>query len=784
MKKIDLYKIISLYEEIEINSFNIKKNLEILKEIYKELGIDLEENTTNSNKFFINKITKATKEILDNLPEDEKLRFRQYVPEVVLTCLLSDEERIKKVEKGQNEGSLSDYEEILIAESLNYTDEQKAELVKTLKDGIFMAEIVATIEDDDIKIQLLKEIKVGDLEKVYIIKSIKSDDKKIELLEFVSEIYGPVIIITIQNDDKKIQLLSRIDDERDKFHIVLSVKDDEKKIECLQFITKEKLRINIIISLKNDENKIAILDKVQSEKSRFDIIKTIKDDKLLVKAISYLDTEKHKAMIIYRLESDDKKIELLEDIVEEENRSLIIQSLESDDKKIELLDTIKDEDLRAQIVQSLEDDDKKLAQLVNFPYEEHRVDIIDSLESDDKKIIQLDNIEDEHNRFVIIRGIKDVDKKIEAMVYLESESNKLAVANSITDPKKKLKALTKINKNYEEVYDLIYGEKPEKVEGKYTSFGLPKNMTIGIEIESVGENHNLLPDYIRNWDGKAPDESLGNKGKEFRSPVMRDREEDVKEVYIVNEILKSFGMEITPKCGGHIHIGADYITTEDGYKQLLELWGNAEEIYYLISNKEGELPREGVGKFATPISFELEQGKLEKIPKDRFLLVARGFLKRNKRFKSLNLMNINSSKNTIEFRLANGTLDGDTWVENIRLFGRTVEIAEDLGQIVGKLERGEELTEEEKTKYALKEMLKDDALLDAKMDILMKILFTEEEQEVYYKRYRANKTLEEQEHRLEGVKFGKIDFKQVYDEIEKEKQKGRIEKIVADEESR
>ena len=44
---------------------------------------------------------------------------------------------------------------------------------------------------------------------------------------------------------------------------------------------------------------------------------------------------------------------------------------------------------------------------------------------------------------------------------------------------------------------------------------------------------------------------------------------------------------------------------------------------------------------------------------------------------------------------------------------------------------------------------------------------------IYYKRYQVNKSLEQKEHRLDNVQFGKIDFKQVYDEIEK--QKGRIE---------
>ena len=197
-----------------------------------------------------------------------------------------------------------------------------------------------------------------------------------------------------------------------------------------------------------------------------------------------------------------------------------------------------------------------------------------------------------------------------------------------------------------------------------------------------------------------------------------------------------------------------------------------EEIYYLISNKEGELPRKGINQFAKPVSYELGDMQLEKIPKDRFLQLARVKLRKS-RYKGLNLLNVNSSKNTIEFRLANGTLDGDTWVENIHLFGKTIEMAQDLGQIVGKLEKGEELTEDEKTKYALKEMLKDNIPLDSKMDILMRILFTEEEQEIYYKRYQVNKSLEQKEHRLDTVQFGKIDFKQVYDEIEK--QKGRIE---------
>ena len=146
MNKIDLEKIKSLYEKIEIEQTFIKQNIEILKEIYNLLGKELRENeeNINLNKFFIEKITKITREILDNLTVDEKLRLKQCIPEVILICLLNDNEKIKKVQyDGEN---LFDYDEKLIAESLKYTDNEKVELVKKIKDNpVFIIYVVSTI---------------------------------------------------------------------------------------------------------------------------------------------------------------------------------------------------------------------------------------------------------------------------------------------------------------------------------------------------------------------------------------------------------------------------------------------------------------------------------------------------------------------------------------------------------------------------------------------------------------------------------------------------------------
>ena len=685
MSEKNLDKIIFLYKEIEIIEPEIKQNLEILKEIYKTIGKNLEEiNTekTNIHKFFIEKITEITKEILNNLSHEEKIKFEQYIPNTVRICLLSDDEKIRKVE--DNEVDLFNYELRLISESLKYTDEEKLELVKKIRnDETFGVYIASTIQDDNIKMELIKsDFYLFTRYKIPIIESLKLDSNKLEALKFIideDQEYATIIICGLEDDNRKIEMLNRITYEDNKVYIIKSIKDDGKKLECLKYISQEKWKVEIIISLQNNKNKISVLDKIQDEKSRFEIIRTIRDDKSLIEAISYLSEEQYKTRIIVRFESDDEKIKFLKGIKDDDNKITIINSLQSDDKKIELLDEILDENLKVKIIENLEDDDKKIAQLVNFSYEEYRIRIIRSLDSSDKKISFLENFKDENSKIKIIETISDLDKRIEALSYLESESAKLEVINKIYDKEKKLKALGTINEKYKRIYELIYGKDEENINGKYTAFGLPKEMTIGIEIESVGEKNNLLPDYLRNWEGKK-DNSLGNKGKEYTSPIMHDRKKDVQEIYRVNEILKLFGMEATPNCGAHVHIGADYIKTEEGFKQLVELWGNAEEIYYLISNKPGELPRKGIEQFAKPISYELGDRELDKIPKDRFILVAKRIFGRC-RHRSLNLMSVNNARNTIEFRLSNGTLDGNTWIENIRLYGRTVEIAEKLGLI-------------------------------------------------------------------------------------------------------
>ena len=383
--------------------------------------------------------------------------------------------------------------------------------------------------------------------------------------------------------------------------------------------------------------------------------------------------------------------------------------------------------------------------------------------TDDDKIKLLEGL-DVNTQVLIVQSMEDDEKKIEALDYFEDVNCKLDIIKTIHETKR-MYALKFVGGEYRDAYQLFTDLEEENVEkDKYTPLSLPSDMTIGMEIEVKGENHLLLPTFLGKWQKKS-DWTLGSSGVEIVSTVMHDNKEDVFGIKAINKILRKLGMEITEECAGHIHIGADYIKTEEGFKELLELWGNAEKIYFLISNRPGELPRKGVKKYAYPISFSLGGVDLENAKKDEFVEDVKKALY-YARNTSINLMNINEGRNTIEFRLSNGTLDGNTWIENIRLYGRTVRVASELGEIVKRLNDGEELKAEERRKLELREKLKADITLDEKMDILMQILFDEEERGIYQERYRVNKELEEKEHKLGGLRFGKVDFKKVYDGVE------------------
>ena len=111
------------------------------------------------------------------------------------------------------------------------------------------------------------------------------------------------------------------------------------------------------------------------------------------------------------------------------------------------------------------------------------------------------------------------------------------------------------------------------------------------------------------------------------------------------------------------------------------------------------------------------------------------------RYIGVNFMNLEQGgKGTIEFRMPNGTVNADTWIENINLFGGVVEIAQKLAVIQEKNDY--KRSKEENEMLENFEKLKLEGIEEReKLEILLKLVIPEEQREIYERRYDKNSRL-------------------------------------------
>lgn len=160
---------------------------------------------------------------------------------------------------------------------------------------------------------------------------------------------------------------------------------------------------------------------------------------------------------------------------------------------------------------------------------------------------------------------------------------------------------------------------------------------------------------------------------------MEDCESDWKILKDACRFMQVLGGTANKTCGGHIHIGANTLGVDKkAWEYFLKIWSEAEPLIYMISNRRGEKTREKASLYARPASEAIDNIFFESInlknTEDVESLARK--VSSNNRYKGLNLINVHSkTKNTIEFRLPNGTLDYNIWRENILLFGRMIQVA-------------------------------------------------------------------------------------------------------------
>ena len=288
---------------------------------------------------------------------------------------------------------------------------------------------------------------------------------------------------------------------------------------------------------------------------------------------------------------------------------------------------------------------------------------------------------------------------------------------------------------------------------------LPDKMTIGVEIESEGlASREEIAGIIGNLSWKLkPDDTLDD-GIEAVPLSGLTPSTAGDEIYGACKALCLSGQTISERCGGHIHIGADYLTDLQDWKNLRTIWNNTEKILYIISNRKGEIPREEVLKYAKPISGkdESKQKTINLESESDLENFIAGIKKiQGDRFSAINYVNVGEEeKNTIEFRLPNGTLDPTTWIENINFFGGLVRVSHELSKIMLKSE--EQRTEEEKKmlyNYEVIQMEQDERKV---AEALIGLCVSQEQMQTYLDRYDENSELLEKTPELNDRLNGQI----------------------------
>ncbi len=544
-----------------------------------------------------------------------------------------------------------------------------------------------------------------DEEKIQELDSIEGNNLGIEHKKFQ-------IILTIQDADKKIAAMKKhIRNSTFRLEIIKTLQSNQKKIDHLYLITDDFDKKILLedIEITNDEQRLTIIKAFTKDYNKLPYIREMNEDNREI-SLQFLSEQGIKRDVILTL-SPERRLQYLEDFKSHlfQYKEEIIDSVQDDEIKKNYLEKTKDQEIITKVLMSIEDDTYKL-----------------------EKIEEL--VKEESNRALVITSLKDDETKLKKLQELFDKDNQLLVKISFQDPKKLRQNFLKAKRTYKQI-------------------GLDKQMTIGIEIESEGERAERLrklKSFLkrkdkkeeRKWETKN-DESLSDEsGLEVVSPILTDTKEDVEEIYMACEMLRQAGQEANEKCGAHVHIGAEYLKSKEAYANLLEIWGNTEKIMYIITNEPGTIPRGGVGQHAEPISYNInqaiEEGSIELNDEQDLQTFISSLQKVQKnKERGLNLLNINNQKNTIEFRVANGTINPDVWIENIKLFGRLVQRAEELAEI----EQKGNINEEERQQLKLKERLKEDISDKEKLEIVLDILFTEEEKEIYRRRYKENSNI-------------------------------------------
>ena len=170
-------------------------------------------------------------------------------------------------------------------------DELKLQMIDKLQDDYDKANLVKSLQSDDLKLVYLRNMKQSDYKRVDIAKSIKSDELKIQALSLFDdndEFNKREIIITMQSDENKLKAMKQhLKSSRYFRDILESLILDENKIANLGLLNSsyDKQKILESITIENDEQRLSIAISVKDDYLASKFIEKIEDEEQVKEAL-------------------------------------------------------------------------------------------------------------------------------------------------------------------------------------------------------------------------------------------------------------------------------------------------------------------------------------------------------------------------------------------------------------------------------------------------------------------------------------------------------------------
>ena len=499
-------------------------------------------------------------------------------------------------------------------------------------------------------------------------------------------IYENLQELILSKDIYKIKLLTnpfflKLLKNKDILELITSFENDDDKINILlndnvssRIFTNHFLVFDTLnIKFTNDESYLKLLNKV-SPKAKIIILKGIKNEDFVVSLLKKVEV--------------NKEIDLM----------IILRRFTKDENKLSFLSRFKNPNYISEIIISLKDRNY-IKEHLNLLTDNYKLAFIKTLPDEEKIYF----IEKGYFDYELIASLENLDLLFRYFLRLNDFAKQKEVLKNIKSDEVKYGLFKVMNLSYNNYIDII----------------MLLIRTINdrqIKLELIA----LLKDKGINDAIKTNEEYIDFSNIDVNMPYKVDKN-------------ISIGLE---DCGGHIHLGFDYIKNITHLQLVYYIYIHTEEILALMFNKEGTVLRDGAKVNARFIKEDMLNmfGKYIQINTnsiDIFLHLMKEVQK--DRYTSLNILNaLNPDKRTIELRLPNGTIDFKELNLNIILYTRI-------------LEKAKYFSENVSDKIALKKLLSlssDMDILDKK-NILLDILFDDdyELKNIFYDRFEANYNL-------------------------------------------